>query len=81
MQFQSEEAAAQLFNDFDLPVHRALRKGLEAGWKRCSHFQKSCWLMMETTNMSLNILDNEYYIRSGRNIAKNAVRTEEIKQY
>ena len=37
--------------------------------------------MMETANMSLNILDNEYYIRDGGSIAKKAVRTKEIRQY
>lgn len=37
--------------------------------------------MMETANMSLNILGNECYITDGRNIAKEAVRTEEIRQY
>lgn len=37
--------------------------------------------MMETANINLNILGNEYYIRDRKNIAGKAVRTKEIKQF
>lgn len=37
--------------------------------------------MVEDANMSRNILDNKYYVRDGRIIAKKAVRTKEFKQY
>lgn len=36
---------------------------------------------MEPANVILNILDNEYHMRDGGNIAKKAVGTKEIKQY
>lgn len=37
--------------------------------------------MVEDANMSRNILDNKYYVRDGRIIAKKAVGTKEFKQY
>lgn len=34
--------------------------------------------MMETANMSLNILANEYYIRDGGNIAKKLLEQKKL---
>lgn len=37
--------------------------------------------MMETAGIMLNILDNEYHLRDGGTITKEAAGTKEIKQY
>lgn len=79
VQRQSQEASDQMLSDTELP--ESISKGLRTDLICCHHFQKSHWLMMETANMSLNILGNEYSIRDRANIARRVFRTKEIKQY
>lgn len=68
-----------MFYDIELPVSTSERLWTDLQCRH--HFQKSRWLIMEMANVILNILDNEYHMRDGGNIAKKAVRTKEIKQY
>lgn len=61
-------------------VTRECRQARHTDSRRCRQFQKFCRAMMETANMSLHVPDKECCVRDGGNIAREAVRTEEIKQ-